>query len=81
MSVILHLAAFEDVEATWCERRLALRYRDDRRGYTDAKGPFLWEVIRRADAWAQGQGWQPGPLTPELKESVRLRYPVRVGVR
>ena len=43
------------------KRRLALRYRDDRRGYTDAKGPFLWEVIRRADEWAQAQGWQSGP--------------------
>jgi hypothetical protein len=32
------------------KRRLALRYRDDRRAYTDAKVPFLWEVIRRARA-------------------------------
>jgi GrpB-like predicted nucleotidyltransferase (UPF0157 family) len=43
------------------KRRLALRFRDDRRAYVDAKGPFLWEVIRRADDWAQAQGWQPGP--------------------
>jgi GrpB-like predicted nucleotidyltransferase (UPF0157 family) len=43
------------------KRHLALRYRDDRRAYTDAKGPFLWEVIRRADAWAQAQGWTPDP--------------------
>jgi GrpB-like predicted nucleotidyltransferase (UPF0157 family) len=43
------------------KRRLALRFGDDRRGYTDAKGPFLWEIIRRADAWAQAQGWAPGP--------------------
>jgi GrpB-like predicted nucleotidyltransferase (UPF0157 family) len=43
------------------KRRLANRYRDDRRAYTDAKGPFLWEIIRRADDWAQAQGWLPGP--------------------
>jgi GrpB-like predicted nucleotidyltransferase (UPF0157 family) len=43
------------------KRRLAIRFRDDRRGYTDAKGPLLWELIRRADAWAQAQGWAPGP--------------------
>ena len=43
------------------KRRLAVRFRNDRRGSTDAKGPFLWELIRRADAWAQAQGWAPGP--------------------
>ena len=26
-----------------------------------AASPFLWEVIRKADEWAQAQGWQPGP--------------------
>jgi GrpB-like predicted nucleotidyltransferase (UPF0157 family) len=43
------------------KRRLASRFRDDRRGYTNAKVPFLWEVIRRADDWAQVRGWLPGP--------------------
>jgi GrpB-like predicted nucleotidyltransferase (UPF0157 family) len=43
------------------KRRLASRFGEDRHGYTDAKGPFLWEVIRRADDWAQAQGWLPGP--------------------
>lgn len=33
----------------------------DRAGYTDAKGPYVWEIIRRADEWAQPQGWEPGP--------------------
>ena len=37
------------------------RFRNDRRGYTDAKGPFLWELIRRADAWAQAERWASGP--------------------
>jgi GrpB-like predicted nucleotidyltransferase (UPF0157 family) len=43
------------------KRRLALRFGEDRHGYTDAKLPFMWEVIRRADEWAQARGWQPGP--------------------
>jgi GrpB-like predicted nucleotidyltransferase (UPF0157 family) len=43
------------------KRRLALRFRNDRHGYTNAKVPFLWEVIRRADDWAQARGWLPGP--------------------
>jgi GrpB-like predicted nucleotidyltransferase (UPF0157 family) len=36
-------------------------FRDERRGYTDAKAPFTWRVIRLADEWAQGRGWLPGP--------------------
>jgi GrpB-like predicted nucleotidyltransferase (UPF0157 family) len=43
------------------KRVLAVRHRDDRHGYTDAKGPFFWEIIRRADGWAQRTGWEPGP--------------------
>ena len=58
-----YLRAYPDAAAEYAavKRRLALRYRNDRRAYTDAKVPFLWEVIRRADEWAQAQGWQPGP--------------------
>jgi GrpB-like predicted nucleotidyltransferase (UPF0157 family) len=33
----------------------------DRSAYVDAKSPFIWEVIREADEWAQQTGWQPGP--------------------
>jgi GrpB-like predicted nucleotidyltransferase (UPF0157 family) len=40
---------------------LAEKYRDDRDGYTDAKGPFIWEIMRKADQWCQQTGWQPGP--------------------
>lgn len=43
------------------KRRLALRFRDDRRAYVDAKGSLLWEIIRKADQSAQAQGWLPGP--------------------
>ncbi len=43
------------------KRRLALEYRGDRPGYTEAKNAFTWEVIRKADRWAQDTGWHPGP--------------------
>jgi GrpB-like predicted nucleotidyltransferase (UPF0157 family) len=43
------------------KRRLAEQFPNDRRAYTDAKVPFSWEVIRRADDWAQQTGWEPGP--------------------
>jgi GrpB-like predicted nucleotidyltransferase (UPF0157 family) len=58
-----YLRAHVEVAAEYAavKRRLALRFRDDRRAYVDAKGPLLWEIIRKADAWAQVQGWLPGP--------------------
>jgi GrpB-like predicted nucleotidyltransferase (UPF0157 family) len=57
-----YLRAHPEVGAEYeaVKRRLAVRYRDDRRGYAAAKEPFSWGVIRRADGWAQAQGWQPG---------------------
>lgn len=58
-----YLRAHPEVAAEYeaVKRRLAVHYRDDRRGYAAAKEPFSWAVIRRADGWAQAQGWQPGP--------------------
>ena len=43
------------------KRQLAERYGYDRSGYTEAKDPFIWEVINRADRWSQEIGWEPGP--------------------
>jgi len=43
------------------KRELAERYREDRHGYTDAKQPFIWEVMQRATNWSQSVGWDPGP--------------------
>jgi GrpB-like predicted nucleotidyltransferase (UPF0157 family) len=43
------------------KRVLAVEFRDDRQGYVDAKGTFIWETVRLADAWAQATGWEPGP--------------------
>jgi GrpB-like predicted nucleotidyltransferase (UPF0157 family) len=40
--------------------QLAERYWDDREGYTEAKGPFIWEILARADHWGQETGWEPG---------------------
>ncbi len=52
-----------DDEARWYEaikRELAAQYRDDRHGYTEGKGPYLWELMVRADRWAS----QTGRVTP-----------------
>jgi GrpB-like predicted nucleotidyltransferase (UPF0157 family) len=43
------------------KRQCAARFRHDRHGYVEAKDSFVWEVIRRADSWAQHSGWTPGP--------------------
>ncbi len=43
------------------KHRLAYLLESDRQAYVDAKAPFVWETIRRADAWAQVTGWEPGP--------------------
>lgn len=40
---------------------LAQRYADDRHAYTDAKEPFIWETMLRADQWAKQVGWEPEP--------------------
>lgn len=29
--------------------------------YVDAKAPFVWETIRRAELWSDRTGWEPGP--------------------
>jgi GrpB-like predicted nucleotidyltransferase (UPF0157 family) len=40
--------------------QLSQQYRDDREKYTDAKQPFIWQIIAQADLWAQEIGWEPG---------------------
>ena len=50
------VAAYENLK-----RSLSAQFAHDRAAYTDAKAPFFWEVIRRADQWAQQSGWEPGP--------------------
>ncbi|MGW6916999.1 GrpB family protein [Kitasatospora sp. NPDC054939] len=43
------------------KRSLAAQYAGDRPGYTTAKDPHVWDIVRRADTWAQHTGWAPGP--------------------
>lgn len=43
------------------KRQLAAEFPHDCAAYTDAKVPFFWEAIRRADEWARRTGWEPGP--------------------
>lgn len=40
------------------KRACAQRFRDDRAGYVAAKGAFVWDIVRRADDWAQSVGWR-----------------------
>ena len=40
---------------------LAIRFRNDRLAYVDAKSPTVWAILRRAHEWAQRSGWSPGP--------------------
>lgn len=58
-----HLREHPDDAAAYAQlkQHLAARHRDDRHAYTEAKVPFFWETIRRADAWAQRIGWTPPP--------------------
>jgi len=54
-----HPAAAAEYAAV--KRRCAAEFRNDRHGYVAAKEPFVWDIIRRADAWAQSAGWTLGP--------------------
>jgi GrpB-like predicted nucleotidyltransferase (UPF0157 family) len=56
-----YLRAHDADAARYAEHKhkLARRHRNDRDGYVAAKTPHIWEVIRRADAWAQRIGWEP----------------------
>jgi GrpB-like predicted nucleotidyltransferase (UPF0157 family) len=41
--------------------RLAAAYGHDREGYTEAKGPLIWDIVARAHVWSMKTGWRPGP--------------------
>ncbi|MFC4014981.1 GrpB family protein [Nonomuraea purpurea] len=58
-----YLRAHPDVAAEFAEvkRRCAREFRDERQKYVAAKEPYVWDILRRADAWAQRVGWRPGP--------------------
>ncbi|MAS37042.1 MAG: hypothetical protein CL610_23785 [Anaerolineaceae bacterium] len=44
--------------------QLARQHGDNREAYTEAKGPLIWQIMVRANAWSQQTGWHPGP--PDL---------------
>ncbi len=58
-----YLRAHHAVAADYAQlkRQLAAQFRDDRSAYTAAKSPFIWQVLRQADEWAQLSGWVPAP--------------------
>jgi GrpB-like predicted nucleotidyltransferase (UPF0157 family) len=43
------------------KRRFAHLLGTDRAAYVEAKEPFVWETLRRANRWAQRSGWIAGP--------------------
>jgi len=43
------------------KRALAEQHATDQTAYTDAKDPYLWQLMYRADRWSQAVGWQMGP--------------------
>jgi GrpB-like predicted nucleotidyltransferase (UPF0157 family) len=40
------------------KHQLAQQFQNDREGYTEAKTPFIWQVMRKADQWCQSTDWQ-----------------------
>jgi GrpB-like predicted nucleotidyltransferase (UPF0157 family) len=43
------------------KQALARQHGEDRQGYTNAKSPMIWEILKKADRWGQEIGWEPGP--------------------
>ncbi|GAA5029151.1 GrpB family protein [Actinopolymorpha pittospori] len=58
-----YLRAHADAAKEYADvkRQCAAEHSHDREAYVEAKAFFVWELIRRADGWAQRIGWQPGP--------------------
>ncbi|MDP9352570.1 MAG: GrpB family protein, partial [Chloroflexota bacterium] len=62
-----YVRAHADAAAKYEELKLelAMRYRDDREGYVEAKGPFIWTTMAAATEWSQRTGWEPGRAPPD----------------
>ncbi|WP_188190761.1 GrpB family protein [Nonomuraea sp. SYSU D8015] len=54
-----HPAAADEFASA--KRRCAAEFGDERQKYVAAKEPYVWEILRQADTWAQSVGWRPGP--------------------
>ncbi|MGI5288531.1 GrpB family protein [Nonomuraea polychroma] len=59
----VHCASTPTAAAEFADarRRYANQFRDQREKYVAAKEPFAWDIVRRADTWAQSVGRLPGP--------------------
>lgn len=57
----LRLHAEDAKQYASLKHQLAEQYGEDRQGYTEAKAPFIWEIMMKADRWSQEVGWEPGP--------------------
>ncbi|PLT27998.1 GrpB family protein [Peribacillus deserti] len=42
------------------KHKLAKEYMFNREGYVNAKNPFIWTIMKKADAWSQNIGWFAG---------------------
>ncbi|HEY0828237.1 MAG TPA: hypothetical protein VGE40_09080 [Bacilli bacterium] len=40
-------------------RREGSWFGNDRHGYVNAKQPFIWNIMQKADRWCQTIGWSP----------------------
>lgn len=58
-----YLRAHPDDAAAYAalKYQLANEYRDARPAYVEAKSPFIWTIMERANSWSQDTGWRPGP--------------------
>ena len=59
------LRAHPDVAGDYAELKTGLAHEHslsglNRHAYVEAKQPFIWATMARADEWAQVTGWEPG---------------------
>jgi len=57
-----YLRAHDDNARRYAQvkRELAAQFGEERHGYTDAKGPIIWQIMQQATEWSQETGWTPG---------------------
>jgi GrpB-like predicted nucleotidyltransferase (UPF0157 family) len=59
-----YVRSHPDIASQYAQLKIGLARQysriEDRTAYTEAKRPFIWQVIALADEWAQQTGWFPG---------------------
>lgn len=43
------------------KHRLFKQFYHERSQYVAGKGPIMWDILQKANAWSQQVGWHPGP--------------------